>query len=293
MDTRRGMLSPAATAAALGLFAALPDLLVPLVRLYDAVCARYPFLALMTLHAPPFPVTFLALLAAVALANGTATGAVLVVKSARFNRSVRDESASIPADLAQLASGLDLDAARLTYLDWPQPLAFCYGFGRPRIAITAGLYARLDRQSLIAVLAHEAHHLRRRDPLRRLVFHVVERTAFMVPLAASLRRRQEAKSELAADRAALAAAPKGALAAALLAALDQSPGRIQGAVGLSTTEARIAQLAGSPELPAIPASTVLATLGFGAIVGLATVRISTASDLVLAASELCLRRFGG
>jgi hypothetical protein len=47
-----------------------------------------------------------------------------------------------------------------------RPLAFCAGLLRANIYISTGLVAQLDEVSLDAVLAREAYHAHRRDPLR-------------------------------------------------------------------------------------------------------------------------------
>jgi len=41
------------------------------------------------------------------------------------------------------------------------PVAFCYGGFRPSIVVSAGLVCELSPDELVAVLAHEQHHLRR------------------------------------------------------------------------------------------------------------------------------------
>ena len=48
-------------------------------------------------------------------------------------------------------------------------LCFCIGLLRPRIVVSTGLVELLDQAELEAVLAHEASHQRRRDPMRLMV----------------------------------------------------------------------------------------------------------------------------
>ena len=76
------------------------------------------------------------------------------------------------------------------------------GRGKPyRVAVSH--VARKLVHIVYAVLAHERQHLRRHDPLRYLVLYALSTMAFMVPVVPALRRRQEARIEIAADRAAL------------------------------------------------------------------------------------------
>jgi Zn-dependent protease with chaperone function len=96
----------------------------------------------------------------------------------------------------------------------PRPLVFCAGLLRPRVYLSVGARHRLGPRALRAVLAHEAHHASRRDPLRLLVAGALGRLPFLAGLA----RRQEMLTELAADAAAVQAVDgPGPLAAAMLA----------------------------------------------------------------------------
>jgi Zn-dependent protease with chaperone function len=98
-----------------------------------------------------------------------------------------------------------------------RPLVFCAGIVRPRIYLSAGARERLGQRALHAVLAHEAHHARRRDPLRLLIASVFTR----VPGVGALVRRHETLADLAADDAAVRALDgPGPLAAAMLALSD-------------------------------------------------------------------------
>ncbi len=268
------------------LLAAVPALLVPVARGYQAVCAEYPPLAQLTNHLPPLPLALLLILAALALGNGARAGTVQLISTLRFNRTLRRQAAPLPLRLSAAGAALGL-SNRLTYLEHALPAAFCYGLLRPQVAVTAGLLDRLDDEALAAVLAHERQHLRRRDPARYLAIHVLTAAAFMFPLAPALRQRLEARIELGADRAALAVAPRGALATALLAMLATPPMRVPGAAALTATEARIAQLAGRPVLPTIPAPAWVASLALAAIIAVATIDLAASADLVKMVCALC------
>ena len=68
----------------------------------------------------------------------------------------------------------------------PQPRAFCAGLLRPRVYVSTGAVAILDQEALSAVLAHERHHARRRDPLRLAIGRVLARALFFLPGLADL-----------------------------------------------------------------------------------------------------------
>ncbi len=273
-----------------GLLAALvavdPAPLLPLARAYQRLCDQFPPLALLTFHAPPLPLALLLSLGGIALFAGAWTGTTGLVRTHRFNRCLRSHGLSLPPRLVGAATTLGI-GDRITYLGWATPTACCYGFVRPRIAVTAGLLQRLDDTEIMAVLAHERWHLHRRDPVRYLALHALAAAAFMVPVAPALRHRLEVRIELAADRAALAEAPRGALAGALLAVLTTPPAPVPGVAGLTATEARIAHLSGRAPMPEIPVHLVTTSLGLVAVIALSTVDLASAKHLVEMVCVFC------
>lgn len=282
----RGWVLAVATAGAVGLLAAVPTPLVPLAERYRDLCEQFPVLALLTYHLPPLPVALLSILASLALISGVAVAMRSLVRTLRFNRRLDRLADPLPPRLVRAAGALGLED-RLTYLDDPGVMACCYGLVRPRVAVTAELLSRLDDQELLAVLAHERHHVRYRDPARYLVIQVLAETAFMFPVASVLRHRLETRVELAADRAALAVTSRGALAGALLGALTGPGTPVAGVAGLSATEARIAHLAGNPVLPAVPTRSVIASIGVLAVIALAVADLAASPDLVGMMCPLC------
>jgi Zn-dependent protease with chaperone function len=97
-----------------------------------------------------------------------------------------------------------------------EPRAFCAGLLRPRIYLSTGALSVLSSDELDAVLAHEAHHARVRDPLRVFVVRVVSDALFFLPAARKLAERYAALAELAADAAAVRRRGPQPLASALL-----------------------------------------------------------------------------
>jgi Zn-dependent protease with chaperone function len=118
---------------------------------------------------------------------------------------------------------------------WPD--AFCAGFLRPAVYISRGAVEALTSAQLAAVIAHEHHHRRVRDPLRFACARVLAQALFFVPVLRALRDRYADIAELRADRAAVraAAGSRGALAAALLVfdscAGGVSPARVDSLLG--------------------------------------------------------------
>lgn len=141
--------------------------------------------------------------------------------------------------LLEGCSAGSVSGARL--IEDERPLAFCAGLLRPRVYVSTGAVALLDERALIAVLEHERHHARRRDPLRLAAGRVLAGSLFFVPGLRELARHQQTLAELGADEAAVAVAPGGrpALARAILGFAD-TPG------GAGVETVRIDRLLGEP-----------------------------------------------
>jgi Zn-dependent protease with chaperone function len=129
-------------------------------------------------------------------------------------------------------------------IDDERPRAFCAGLLKPRVYVSTGAVALLDKAALRAVMAHEQHHARRRDPLRLAAGRVLARALFFMPGLAALVRRQQALAELSADENALQAEPgnRAALARAMLSFSDASGPSDQ----LGVAAARVDFLLGEP-----------------------------------------------
>ncbi len=157
----------------------------------------------------------------------------------------------LPAPLNDLVHRLGL-ADKLDVLDDAGTEVLCYGLFRPRIYVTAGLLAALSVDELEAVLRHERHHLLQRDPLRSLLWTVLDTACWWVTPSSE---QAHLRRELAADRAAIEAGQRLPLARALLKLLERGANqrRTRLAVsGLSVTEARIDQLLERGQIPAPP-----------------------------------------
>jgi Peptidase family M48 len=131
----------------------------------------------------------------------------------------------------------------VSVLDCAAPEAFCAGFLRPRVYVSRGAVELLDAEQLRAVLEHEHHHRRVRDPLRLACARVLRRALFFLPVLRPLGDRYAHLAEVHADRAAVDAHAGGrsALAAALLAFDASAP---PGASGISPH--RVDSLLGAP-----------------------------------------------
>ena len=127
-----------------------------------------------------------------------------VWQTKRFAANYLPPEPNLPVGLHRLIKTHGLTTTQIVLLDLPAVHAFCLGFWRPRIWLTSGLLNILTDDELNAVLAHEAHHLRRRDPLRLAVGRAIGNAFFFLPLMGTLARQSELAQELEADSAAIA-----------------------------------------------------------------------------------------
>ncbi|MDA8320736.1 MAG: M56 family metallopeptidase [Actinomycetota bacterium] len=190
------------------------------------------------------------LTAAVLVVAGASTAAITARAAWLAGAAARAVAAlshaAPPAALAGAASRAGI--GRIRCLAGTGAAAFCAGLLMPAVYVTAGAAAALPPAELDAVLAHEAAHARRRDPLRRLVARAAADTLFYLPLARWWSRRQAETAELRADRSAVGYAGRRAVAGALLT-VAESGGPAGAAAYGGATGARVAQLLGD-ELPA-------------------------------------------
>lgn len=182
-------------------------------------------------------VLFLAMLGLVVTAITVVGGVREFISARRFSR--------------RLAEIEPLPLGDVLVIHDEQPRAFCAGLFRPRVYVSSGAVAMLDETALNAVLVHERHHARRRDPFRHAAGRVLSRALFFLPGLRELVHRQQALAELSADESAMNAGPanRSALARAMLSFSDSfEPGH---SVGIDP--ARVDYLLGEPQSWRFPA----------------------------------------
>ena len=117
--------------------------------------------------------------------------------------------------IAAHRAGLSMD--RIRAVDGLPNPAFTAGFWRPTVYVAASLSTTLDAAQLSAVIAHEAAHVARRDPLRLSIMRFLACTLFYVPALRRLAEDLADEAEIEADDAAASHGDGLALASAILA----------------------------------------------------------------------------
>jgi Zn-dependent protease with chaperone function len=207
---------------------------------------------------PPMAITDCLVVAIVLVAAASALA--VAVRASWLAAATARELAALPrasAPQSLVAAAQCAGITRLRCLAGTDRTAFCAGLLRPRVYVTTAT-AQLGANELAAVLAHEAAHARRRDPLRRLITRSAADVVFWFPLLRWCLHRHVENTEVYADKAAIDHAGRQGLAAALLAAA-QPPVAVPAMAG--ATETRIAHLLGE-DLPVRrpPANLVVLSL---------------------------------
>ena len=127
---------------------------------------------------------------------------IVSVRAARS--ALRHALASRRLELAlRPARRISVDGCDVTLVQDRRPQAFCAGLFHPRVCVSTGALLTLEDDELRAVVTHERHHQRRRDPLRMLVAEAVGDGFFFLPALRRMARRYGELAELAADEAAV------------------------------------------------------------------------------------------
>ena len=165
-----------------------------------------------------------------------------------------------PAKLQAALSGVGLRRARCVVSE--RPIAFCAGALRPVVVVSDGLARCLPPAELRAVLIHELDHATRREPLLRAATRSAADVLFYAPAVRWWCRWLAAKSELRADRAAIDAVGRSAVARALITLAGDA--RLYGAAAFAgIARLRVAQVLGEPLPPQTPELSVLGITGAG------------------------------
>lgn len=155
--------------------------------------------------------------------------------------------------VGRAAAALDLPLGIVRVVAGLPSPAFTAGWRSPRIYLSACLPDRLSAAELRAVLAHEAAHVRRRDPLRLSLLRFLACTLFWLPAVRRLAEDIADEAEVRADDDAVLDQPL-ALAAAILTLAQwlRPPRAAHDGVGFDERdllERRVRRLAGEDVAP--------------------------------------------
>lgn len=159
------------------------------------------------------------MLVLVAVSSRLAVGAHTLCRQVRRARLLADLLPHLAVSdprTERCAHALGLD---VTIVDHVSPMALTVGLWTPQVVATTTLVRRLTTDQLVAVLAHEAHHARRRDPLRMALVRTLAAMTGAPSNPGEWSRRAIARMELCADRSAAQVASPHAVRGALRVAV--------------------------------------------------------------------------
>ena len=170
----------------------------------------------------------------------------------RMSRTLRGLTSATPLQgdpvwIAALEAGLAPEVLRVVGAVMANP-AFTVGWLHPRVYVTSDLVHALPHSELVTLLAHEAAHVARHDPLRLTVLRFFARWLFWVPVLGRLTEDVADEIEVTADDRAAALNPL-VLASAILR-VAQWPAANVRALGVASffhhdiLERRVLRLAG-------------------------------------------------
>lgn len=171
---------------------------------------------------------------------------------------------------------IEVGSRRVVVFAGSDPHAFCAGLWRPRIYLSHGALALLEARELEAVVAHEAHHAARRDPVRILLLRVLTHALFFLPALRRLEQRYRQLAEIAADEAALVACGDPSPLAAALLRFEESGA--PGVVGIAPE--RVDHLLGAPSRWNLGRGPMAAALVVIVVLGLAAATIARSTGQV-------------
>ncbi len=164
----------------------------------------------------------------------------------RITRALPVDLPFVDAPISVAATRVGLDPERLRVVEGLPNPAFTTGWWRPRVFVAGDLPSRLSPEELEAVLAHEAEHVRRRDPLRLFLLRSLAAVLFWLPAIRRLVDDLGDEVEITADDAA-ARSHALPLASAILRMAGADLGVPEASVGFQRAdllERRIRRLAG-------------------------------------------------
>lgn len=247
------------TWAAVGLGLLVAGLLVPLALAQPGVPSARSFVHHCTTAATPRldGVWFLGAVCTAFVLYAGARASIAVRRVLRADRVVQ-RLHTVP---------LDVNGTVVLVVPGSRPTAFCGGLKAPRIYLSHGALQLLSADELRAVVAHEEHHVRRREPLRLAARNVLQHLLFFVPVLQPLDARLRVVEELRADQVAVrcSAGDRRPVASAMLRFDAAAP-------GTCVLAERVDALTGMPQRWRVPtrcgvrSAVQLAGIGlFGAI----------------------------
>lgn len=122
-----------------------------------------------------------------------------VYKTQKYLKDILRNKATLPKRIRKIAFELGIED-RLVATKRRNFTCFCFGLFSPKICLNLKFASSLTKEELTAVLLHEIHHLKSKDPLKILISQTLQSLLFFLPISRDLQNHYLLSQELAADQ---------------------------------------------------------------------------------------------
>lgn len=144
---------------------------------------------------------------------------IQIYKTQKYLNNILKKGVMMPDNIKQTALDLKI-GNKIIGIKRGSFTSFCFGWFSPKICLNLNFTSSLNRNELEAVLLHEKHHLRSKDPLKILLIQTLQAFFFFLPLTQDFKNHYLLSQEVAADKAALNRVDIFVLRSALVKALS-------------------------------------------------------------------------
>lgn len=120
-------------------------------------------------------------------------------KTRKYIKNILKNTVSFPLEIKKIAKELGIEN-KLVVAKGGNFTSLCFGLFSPKICLNLKFASSLSKEELRAVLLHEAHHSKSKDPLKILVAQILQASLLFFPIFKDLKNYYLLSQEVAADK---------------------------------------------------------------------------------------------
>lgn len=124
---------------------------------------------------------------------------IQVYKTRKYIKNILKSTTSLPFKIRKIAIEVGIGSKLVVTKDG-NFTSFCFGLFSPKICLNLKFVSSLTKEELRAVLLHEIHHLKSKDPLKILVAQTLQSLLFFLPISKDFQNHYQLFQEIAADK---------------------------------------------------------------------------------------------
>lgn len=144
---------------------------------------------------------------------------IQVYKTRKYIKNILKNITPLPFKIRRIAKELGIEN-KLVVTKSGNFTSFCFGLFYSRICLNLKFVSSLTKEELRAVLLHEVHHLKNKDPLKILIAQTLQSLLFFLPISKDFQNHYLLSQEIAADKEVLKQTRVFALRNALIKSID-------------------------------------------------------------------------